>query len=136
MKTVRLLSLAFATSSFGPSGWAAQPDQHAGHYPACAASAPVSKPMPDKASADMAKMDTQTKAMQFMHDKAMNAALLTGGVVAVMAWFVAGALSLALIAGAMALLFTLISGGIGGRHMGGYYGGMGRGGGGGSSGRW
>ena len=60
-------------SSFGTSGWAAQPDQHAGQHPTGAASAPVSKPMPDKASADIVKMDTQTKAMQFMHDKAMNA---------------------------------------------------------------
>ena len=73
MKTVRLLLLAFAMSSFGTSGWAAQPDQHAGQHPTGAASAPVSKPMPDKASADIVKMDTQTKAMQFMHDKAMNA---------------------------------------------------------------
>ena len=55
-------------------------------------------------------------------------ALLTGGVVAVVAWFVAGALSMALIAGALALVFTLIGGGMGGRGMGGYYGGTGRGG--------
>ncbi len=78
-------------------------------------------------------------------------ALITGGVVGVIAWFVAGALSMALVAGVMALLFTLMSGGMAGRGMGGYYGGMGRGGGlggggfsgggggfggGGSSGRW
>lgn len=73
MKTVRLLSLAFAISSLGTSGWAAQHDQHAGHHPAGAASSPTSKSMPDKTVADMAKMDTQTKAMQLMHDKMMNA---------------------------------------------------------------
>jgi uncharacterized protein len=75
-------------------------------------------------------------------------ALLTGGAVAVIAWFVAGALSLALIAGVIALFVTLLGGGMG-RGLGGYYGGMGGGrggggfggggggfGGGGASGRW
>ena len=66
-------------------------------------------------------------------------ALVTGGAVAVIAWFVAGALSMALFAGAIALFITLMSGGMGRYGMGGYYGGgMGRGGsgGGGASGRW
>ncbi len=78
-------------------------------------------------------------------------ALVTGGAVAVIAWFVAGALSMALLAGAIALFITLMSGGMGRYGMGGYYGGgMGRGGsggggfsgggggfgGGGASGRW
>lgn len=72
MKTVQLLSLAFATS-LGTSGWAAQPDQHPGHHAAGAASSAASKPMPGKAGADMAKMDTQTKAMRQMHDKMMAA---------------------------------------------------------------
>ena len=77
-------------------------------------------------------------------------ALLTGGAVAVVAWFFAGAVSLALLAGALALFVTLLGGGMGGRGLGGYYGGMGRGGmggggfsgggggfgGGGASGRW
>ena len=57
-------------------------------------------------------------------------ALVTGGAVAVIAWFVAGALSLALIAGVIALFVTLLGGGMG-RGLGGYYGGMGGGGGGG-----
>ncbi len=59
-------------------------------------------------------------------------ALVTGGAVAVIAWFVAGALSMALIAGVIALFVTLLGGGLG-RGLGGYYGGMGgdRGGGGG-----
>ena len=72
--------------------------------------------------------------------------LLTGGVVAVMAWFVVGAISMALVAGVMALFLTLLGGGMLGRGRGGYHGGGGRGGGfggggggfggGGASGRW
>ncbi|NMM12824.1 MAG: YgcG family protein [Rhodoferax sp.] len=77
-------------------------------------------------------------------------ALVTGGAVAVLAWFVVGALSVALVAGVMALFVTLLGGGMGGRGLGGYHGGAGRGGfggggfrgggggfgGGGASGRW
>lgn len=78
-------------------------------------------------------------------------AVVTGGLVALVAWFLAGALSIALIAGVMAFVFTLLSGGMAGRGMGGLAGGlggstgMGRGGfggggggfgGGGASGRW
>ena len=76
--------------------------------------------------------------------------LVTGGVVAVIAWFVVGAVSMALGAGVIALFVTLLGGGMGGRGFGGYYGGGGRGGsggggfsgggggfgGGGASGRW
>lgn len=76
--------------------------------------------------------------------------LVTGGVVAVIAWFVVGAISMALFAGVFALFVTLMGGGMLGRGMGGYYGGGGRGGhggggfsgggggfgGGGASGRW
>lgn len=79
--------------------------------------------------------------------------LVTGGVVAVVAWFVVGAVSMALGAGAIALFVTLLGGGIGARGLGGlggYYGGGGRRGGsgggfsgggggfggGGASGRW
>lgn len=74
-------------------------------------------------------------------------ALVTGGAVAVLAWFVIGAVSVALVAGVMALFVTLLGGG---RGFGGYRGGAGRGsfggggfrgggggfGGGGASGRW
>ena len=62
-------------------------------------------------------------------------ALVTGGAVAVIAWFVAGALSMALIAGVIALFVTLLGGGMA-RGLGGYYGGWGggRGGGGGGGG--
>ena len=76
--------------------------------------------------------------------------LITGGVVAVIAWFVVGALSMALVAGVVALFVTLLGVGMGGRGLGGFYGGSGRGGrsgggfggggggfgGGGASGRW
>jgi uncharacterized protein len=55
-------------------------------------------------------------------------AILTGGAVAVVAWFFAGALSIALVAGGIALLFTLLTGGMGGLGMMGALGGMGRGG--------
>ena len=54
--------------------------------------------------------------------------LVTGGVVAVIAWFVVGAISMALVAGVIALFVTLLGGGMLGRGMGGYYGGGGRGG--------
>jgi uncharacterized protein len=68
--------------------------------------------------------------------------LVTGGVVAVIAWFVVGAVSVALAAGAIALVLTLLGGGALGRGGlggfgglgGGYYGGGGRSGGGGFSG--
>lgn len=76
--------------------------------------------------------------------------LVTGGVVAVIAWFVVGAISMALLAGVFALFVTLMGGGMHGRGLGGYYGGGVRGGGmgggfsgggggfggGGASGRW
>ena len=74
-------------------------------------------------------------------------ALVTGGAVTVLAWFVAGAASVALLAGVMALFVTLLGGGMRGHGLGGYHGGGGRGGGGfsgggggfgggGASGRW
>ena len=81
----------------------------------------------------------------------LPSALVTGAGVAVMAWLFVGALSVALIAGVIALLFTLFGdgrGGMVGRGIGGYQGGPGRGGlgsfsggggsfgGGGASGRW
>lgn len=79
-------------------------------------------------------------------------ALVTGGGVALIAWLFAGVVSIALAAGVIALLFTLVGGGMGGRGIGVLAGGMGRGsgsglgggfsgggggfGGGGASGRW
>jgi uncharacterized protein len=55
--------------------------------------------------------------------------LVTGGVVAVIAWFVVGAISMALVAGVVAMFVTLLGGGMLGHGMGGHYGGGGRGGG-------
>lgn len=57
-------------------------------------------------------------------------ALVTGGAVGVLAWFIVGALSMALVAGVIALFLTLTGAGIGRHGLGGYFGG-GRGGGGG-----
>jgi uncharacterized protein len=79
-------------------------------------------------------------------------ALVTGGVVAVAAWFIVGVLSVALIAGVIGLVVTLLGGAMGGHEFGGYssgggVGGRGRGvggfsgggggfGGGGATGKW
>lgn len=54
--------------------------------------------------------------------------LVTGGAIAVVAWFVVGGLSVALIAGVFGVFVTLLGGGMVGHGMGGYYGGGGRGG--------
>ncbi len=54
-------------------------------------------------------------------------ALVTGGAVAVVAWLIAGAVSIGLVAGVIALLFTLLGGGMGGHGIGGYRGGHGGG---------
>jgi len=76
-------------------------------------------------------------------------ALVTGGAVAAIAWFVIGGWSIALLAGGIALVVTLLGGGMGRSAFGGFYGGMGGGrggggfsgggggfGGGGASGKW
>ncbi|MFZ6677083.1 TPM domain-containing protein [Undibacterium sp. Tian12W] len=61
-------------------------------------------------------------------------AIITGGVVGVIAWFVIGAVSMAVVAAIVAMLFSLFSGVLGARGIGAYYGGSGRGGFGGSGG--
>jgi uncharacterized protein len=76
-------------------------------------------------------------------------ALVTGGVVALIAWLFIGTAFIAFVAGVIALIFTLMGGGMGGYGIGGYHGGSGTGGfgggfsgggggfgGGGASGRW
>lgn len=78
-------------------------------------------------------------------------AIITGGVVGVIAWLVIGAVSMAVLAAIVAMVFSLFSGVLGARGIGAYYGGSGRGGfgggggfsgggggfgGGGASGRW
>ena len=55
-------------------------------------------------------------------------ALATGGVVAVAAWFFVGAISIALVSGVLALVLTLLGGGMGGHGLGGHRGGFGTGG--------
>lgn len=71
MKLAHSLSLALAISTMGTPSWAADADDHQAHHPAGAASAPASKAMPGKARPDMARMDSQMKAMHEMHDKMM-----------------------------------------------------------------
>lgn len=65
-------------------------------------------------------------------------ALATGGIVAVLAWFIIGAMAVAVAAGLLALILTLLSGNMGGSGRGGFggggFGGRGGGGGGGFSG--
>ena len=73
MKLVHSLSLALALAAIGTSTWAAQADPHKGHHPAGAASASPSNAMSGKAGPEMARMDTQMKAMREMHDKMMTA---------------------------------------------------------------
>jgi hypothetical protein len=69
MKLARSLSIALAISAMGASAWAADEDSHQAHHPAGAASAPGTKAMPGKGRPDMARMDSQMKAMHEMHDK-------------------------------------------------------------------
>ncbi len=73
----------------------------------------------------------------------MKGALVTGGFIALVAWFVLGAISMALFAGSLAFIVALSGIGIGGRGIGGgrgggggFRGGGGGFGGGGASGRW
>ena len=74
MKLVRPLSLALAIFTVSAPSWAAQHDQHKAHHPAGAASAgAASKAMPGKTTPEKARMATQMKAMQEMHDKMMGA---------------------------------------------------------------
>ena len=74
MKLAHSLLLALALAAVGASTWAAQHDQQQGRHPAgAAASAPTSKAMSGKAGPDLARMDTQMKAMREMHDKMMAA---------------------------------------------------------------
>ena len=67
------MSLALAAAFVGAPASAAQDDKHQAHHPAGAASGPVSKAMPGKAGADMARMDAQMKTMAAMHDRMMAA---------------------------------------------------------------
>jgi hypothetical protein len=72
MQFTRSLSLAVAMASISAPGFA-KDDSHQAHHPAVAATAPVTKPTPDKPRPDMARMDSQMTAMMAMHDKMMAA---------------------------------------------------------------
>jgi len=54
--------------------------------------------------------------------------VVAGGIVAVIAWFLVGTAFIAIVAGVIALLFTLVGGGMVGRSVGGHRGGFGTGG--------
>lgn len=69
MKSTHLFSIALVAAALGTSSWAIQHDQHAGHHPAGAASAPTTKAKAVKSSVEMTRMDSQTKAMRLMHDR-------------------------------------------------------------------
>ena len=73
MTLVRRFSIALALVAVGASSWAAQHDQHKGHQSAGSASAATSKATPGKPNTQIARMDTQMKAMGAMHDKMMAA---------------------------------------------------------------
>ncbi len=73
MKLAHSLLLALALAAVGASTWAAQDDQQQRRLPAGAASAPTSNAMSGNAGPDLARMDTQMKAMREMHDKMMAA---------------------------------------------------------------
>ena len=71
MKFARsVFPVALVIAAVGAPSWAAQDDKH---HPAGAASAIASKSTPGKSSAEMARMDTQVKDMQRMHDKMVAA---------------------------------------------------------------
>ena len=69
MKLLSSTALALALTTVGASAWAAQHTEHTGHHPAGAASAPAGKAMPGKSDDNIARMDTQMKAMRQMHDR-------------------------------------------------------------------
>ena len=73
MKLARSLSLALAVGIVGAPAWAAKTDEHQAHHPAGPASAPASKAIPGKSSADMTRVDAQMKTMAAMHDRMMAA---------------------------------------------------------------
>ena len=68
MKLAHSLSLALAISTIGAPAWSADADSHQAHHPAGTASAPAGKAMPGKA-----RMDSQMKAMNEMHDRMLAA---------------------------------------------------------------
>ena len=70
MKLVRTLPIVFSLVAVGTTAWAAQHDGHKPHHPAAGPTA-AAKAAPG--SPETARMETQMKAMQAMHDKMMAA---------------------------------------------------------------
>ena len=64
MKFIRPISIALALITVGATTRAASDDEHKGHHPAGAASAPLSKSTTGKTTPEMARMANQRKAMQ------------------------------------------------------------------------
>ena len=72
MKFARsVFPLALVIAAVGAPSWAAAQDDK--HHPAGAASTTASKSTPGKSRPEMARMDTQVKDMQQMHDRMMAA---------------------------------------------------------------
>lgn len=69
MKFAHSLWLALAISTVAAPAWSADEDQHKAHHPAGTASAPATNAIPGETRPDMARMDSQMKAMHEMHDK-------------------------------------------------------------------
>ena len=73
MKLAHSLALALAVATVAAPAWAADEDEHKAHHPAGAASAPATRAMPGKTRTNVARMNSQMKAMSEMHDKMMIA---------------------------------------------------------------
>ena len=73
MKSTHLISAALVTAALTTSSWAAQHDQHTGHHPAGAASAPAAQAKSAGLDTQLTRIDTQTKAMRLIHDRMVAA---------------------------------------------------------------
>ena len=73
MNTARLIPISLLVAALSAPGFAAVPEEHAGHHPAGSAGASSPKTKAVKPSAEMRMMDTQTDAMKAMHEKMMAA---------------------------------------------------------------
>lgn len=69
MKLATSLALDLAVAITGAQTWAATAAEHDAHHPAVGASAPAGKTMPSKSKQAMARIDSQLKAMQEIHNK-------------------------------------------------------------------
>ena len=72
MLSLRTITVAAATVTFGLAGYAQTPVDHAAHHPDATPAAGMPMPMGGP-GAPMARMDEQMKTMQAMHEKMMQA---------------------------------------------------------------